>query len=216
MRRALGTSALLGALLSAAFSGCTLLVDTTALSSSAATDDDEGGAPDAAVAEVAAPVIDAAKLDAPLETSDGRVIPAGAALWALGPNANGHYYEIVVSPGIGWLTAKAEAALRGGHLATISSKDENDFVAALALSEPAVFKGDWGPWLGAFQPPGSPEPAGGFTWVTGEPFVFTNWAAPGEPSNTGGESVIGFYQTPRWGDYKDSVSYANGYVVEYE
>ena len=33
-----------------------------------------------------------------------------------------------------------------------------------------------------YQPPGSPEPAGGWIWVSGEPVTYTNWIA-GEPNN---------------------------------
>jgi hypothetical protein len=76
----------------------------------------------------------------------------------------------------------------GGHLASITSAAENAFVYSLVSPDPTlwVLEGATGngigPWLGAFQPPGSPEPGGGYQWVDGEPFVYTNWA-PWEPSN---------------------------------
>ena len=55
-------------------------------------------------------------------------------------------------------------------------------------------------WLGGFQDLTSPnysEPSGGWTWVTGEPWSYTNWF-PGEPNNTGGgEDYLGACRTWR-------------------
>jgi hypothetical protein len=95
-------------------------------------------------------------------------------------SGNGHWYELVIDPNaISWDSANAAAAALGGHLATITSAEENAFVYSL-ISD---YSGDpiW-PWLGAFQPSGSSEPAGGWQWVTGEPFVYANWI-PGEPND---------------------------------
>jgi hypothetical protein len=67
------------------------------------------------------------------------------------------------------------------HLATITSQAEN--VAIINLAPSAV-----GSWIGAYQNKASPsfsEPAGGWEWVTGEPWVFSNWGA-GEPNDGGG------------------------------
>ena len=48
---------------------------------------------------------------------------------------------------------------------------------------------DWdqGPWLGGLQPPGSPEPGGGWRWVTGEAFSYSNWH-PLQPNNDPSEN----------------------------
>ena len=132
--------------------------------------------------------------------------------------ANGHYYEYVAVP-LTWQQAKDDAASRvltngwRGHLVTIQSAAENAFAAALLLTPTTA-------WIGGFQPAGSPEPSGGFRWVTVEPFTYTNWA-PGEPNQFQGsneESVVingANYQNP--GQWQDaSGSSLVGFLVEYE
>jgi hypothetical protein len=63
-----------------------------------------------------------------------------------------------------------------GHLATITSEAENTFITT-QLGDTA------GAWLGGEQLPDSEEPAGGWQWSTGDPWVYTNWDS-GEPNNT--------------------------------
>ena len=109
---------------------------------------------------------------------------------ALNP-ANGHVYEVVFGPEtFPWNIAKDEAAKRTfggrqGHLATITSQQENDFIFS---NFPEV--GDPCCWLGGHQPGDTPaqdpDPAAGWTWVTGEPFTYTNWGG-GEPNDSGGQ-----------------------------
>lgn len=141
---------------------------------------------------------------------------------------NGHAYQVVPTPYRStWGEASAGAAARGGHLVTIDSQAENDFVAALAGADPTWWQIDpagngQGPWIGGLQPPGSGEPSGGWGWVTGEPFTFTRWAA-GEPNNLNGTehwmqlhgkgALIGDV----WNDMANSTAYGGlAYVVEYE
>lgn len=108
--------------------------------------------------------------------------------WSTDDGGNGHLYEVVlVSEGIDWQSAQNAALTAGGYLATITSAAENAFVYSLASSNssfwtPGRGETNLGPWLGGFQPDGSPEPDGNWQWVTGEPFVYTNWD-PGEPNN---------------------------------
>ncbi len=123
--------------------------------------------------------------------------------------ANGHYYEEILVPGgLNWFAAKAAAESRyfmgvQGHLATITSAQEDNFIGTIS---------GYQRWLGGFQPPGSPEPAGNWQWVTCEPFSYTNWRS-GEPNNSHGEDVI--EKLPGgWNDLSSSWT-RGGYVVEY-
>jgi hypothetical protein len=67
---------------------------------------------------------------------------------------------------------------RGGYLVSFHSREEEDFVNALAPLTVTRL-------IGLIQPPGSSEPAGGWKWMSGEPFTFSHWGR-GEPSNGGG------------------------------
>lgn len=94
-----------------------------------------------------------------------------------------------------------------GHLATITSQDENDFI--VDKLDPTYN------WIGVFQPDGSEEPAGGWQQITGEPWSYINWKS-GEPNNYGdGENKLHLYNNGLWID--DSYnSLQDGYIVEYE
>ncbi len=139
---------------------------------------------------------------------------AGAPLYYAG---TGHYYERVDGPAaIDWDAAKAAAEGRshlgqGGYLATITSAHENGFIVANLLSGPGDI------WIGGYQPENSPEPAGGWQWVTGEPWVWTNWHSGSEPNNSNGlENVITMkvLYGGRWNDAPHTTTY-DSYMVEY-
>jgi hypothetical protein len=76
---------------------------------------------------------------------------------------NGNLYEYIPDAKT-WSDAKVAAESLGGYLVSITSGEENSF---LVSSFPAAVTG--GAWLGGFQPTGSTEPAGGWSWVSGEP-----------------------------------------------
>jgi hypothetical protein len=96
----------------------------------------------------------------------------------------GHLYIAVLSH-TRWTRGQALAEAAGGHLVTLSSPEENVFVYKLFLEDSRFVRiGEQkeGPWIGLYQPPGSKEPAGGWRWVTGEPFRYKNWTR-GQPNN---------------------------------
>lgn len=153
----------------------------------------------------------------------GSVVAASAApiQWKVEDGGNGHFYNVVaVGRGISWPDADAAAIARGSgwHLATITSAEENAFVYGLVAGKPQFWKcceGDVavGPWIGAKRPGLSGE----FSWVTGEPFAYANWAG-GEPA--GGDRVTlfaaGAPDGPLWdasGGTRDDVV---SYVIETE
>lgn len=127
---------------------------------------------------------------------------------------NGHWYELVFAQGINWFDANAAANASShmglsGHLATITSAEENAFIFGLGVRQSI--------WLGGFQPASAPEPDGGWEWVTGEAWNYTNWANV-EPNDLGGEDHLAFDDfTDRNGTWNDwnGANGASGYVIEY-
>ena len=127
---------------------------------------------------------------------------------------NCHYYEYVANP-LGWFSAKADAESRqyagiAGHLATITTFSEQELIqSSFSLAD--------GPWIGGYQPSGSPEPAGNWQWVTGEPFSYMNWAST-EPNNDQGnsqgyENSLMLRGDGLWNDHNDGSLHP--YIVEY-
>lgn len=150
---------------------------------------------------------------------------SGWIQWTGGTGANGHWFLAVHVPGgIDWNDARQRAIELGGDLATITSAAENTFVFQ-RIADPVFWRvvpnptRIFGPWLGGYQPAGSAEPLGGWTWVTGESWSWQNWA-PNEPNNYNGmqEDHLHFFTggtTPlaRWNDLRSS-SLVPGFVVE--
>jgi hypothetical protein len=139
-------------------------------------------------------------------------LPVCAAIF--NPN-NGHYYERI-DKDITWTAAKSEAEGMTfmdvhGHLATITSNAENSWIVE-NLGGPLTLDH----WLGGYLYDGK------WTWVTGEPWGYTNWW-PGEPNNlTGWESVLEFDDAEGnppdpgfWNDF-DVRAGEDGYIVEFD
>jgi hypothetical protein len=140
--------------------------------------------------------------------------------WRVADGGNGHYYEVVSAPGgVTWGNANLSAGNRGGYLATITSAAENAFIFKLAEQDETVWRSGYGPWLGGIQAQGSSEPAGGWSWVTGEPFTYLNWS-PGQPNNNQNEDRIQFggqaNRSSKWNDVgANTTDFTLGYVVEH-
>jgi hypothetical protein len=158
--------------------------------------------------------------------------------WEVADGGNGHWYEIFKGPAnsifngvsgvITWSDAQQSAQAQGGYLATITTTEENEFVFGL-VDAPLYWSTDtlgnyFGPWLGALQEPGTPDPAARWTWVTGEPFQFANWH-PGEPNDLFGqidENRIAFFASESstgirsafWNDERGTRLIVTAYVVE--
>ncbi len=140
--------------------------------------------------------------------ASGSCVAQTTFVWLPSSGGNGHTYEFVSAPSISWAAARDAAVARGGYLATITSPAENDVIVA-NRSDPYF-------WIGGYQPTGSPEPAGGWRWVTSEPFTYSNWSA-NEPNNLGAnenflelDGIVG-----RWNDNSSGRTSSFGYVVEY-
>lgn len=147
--------------------------------------------------------------------------------WQITDGGNGHFYDVInLGYDINWGQAKTDAELHGGYLASITSNDENIFISALIQDEQYWHDIYFGPWIGGFQLPNSVEPSGGWTWVSGEPFEYANWAQT-EPSNSSiGEDAIHFCNhvgldgtnaKTVWNDLPsyNHYTFPTSYVIEY-
>ena len=133
-------------------------------------------------------------------TANG-ALAGDAVQWRVADGGNGHWYSRIVSPlVVTWPQARNQAAIVGGHLATISSSNENEFV--FQASRPSLWSNRYGPWIGGFRLPDSGELGGAWAWVTGEPWTYTAWEIY-QPDNgcLGDESAIHFINyTNSWND----------------
>ena len=102
-----------------------------------------------------------------MEALDGNVFE-----WSVEDGGNGHFY-VESNDRAGWLDVEAEAVSFGGHLASITSQEEMDFLIDSFLSGPTrVF------WIGLTDQ----ETEGEFRWSSGEELTYTNWN-PGAPDD---------------------------------
>jgi hypothetical protein len=139
----------------------------------------------------------------------------------------GHYFEVYAAPAISWDAASACAVGKSnsgvvGHLATITSSSEDEWVDGLRNKSKLGQT-----WVGGYQNPNSAEPGGGWFWVNTEgPFPgvntdtgYANWHAA-EPNNTRGiEShlALGRYGADRgWNDEGAALDLIDGFIVEYD
>jgi len=135
--------------------------------------------------------------------------------WAVADGGNGHYYEAIYWP-LSWEGARDEAtsmewAEVNGYLATITSAEENQFVLDALGGCPAF-------WLGAYQTPGGQEPDGGWTWISGEAWGWTNWHE-WEPNDDGDEKylmTIWWDLSNQWNDEESNPYDLQGFLVEFD
>ncbi len=208
LRAALGFSCVLAGL-----GGCVLLVSTSGLSGA---DDGDGGAEGDARADTASSAEPAREAGSGDASAEGGADAGGEGIvWS----QNGHRYLVrVYLLAVSWDAASDDAVKAGGHLVTITSAAEEAFVAALIGSVQNAVNDAFGPWIGAYQPPGDggQEPDGGWGWVTGEPWAYTRWE-DGEPNDTGGREHYAHYLGSRWNDISlDGDGYVRSAVIEIE
>jgi hypothetical protein len=139
---------------------------------------------------------------ASLVTLFGSGFQQGAILHPVGARPfGGHYYKF---SGVWdyWGTGRAACSAAGGHLSTIGSTAENEFVWGLG--------GKYNDWMGMSDV----ALPGGWRWENGEATTYTNWL-PGEPNNwlNGGEHWGAFWYSSAWNDTTDG---GRPWVCEFE
>ncbi|MFC1757753.1 tandem-95 repeat protein [Planctomycetota bacterium] len=126
----------------------------------------------------------------------------------------GHYYDFV--PGaFSWDQAIAHARSQEhmglpGHLATLSTEEEDSFIRA---TFPEQTDDSGGPWIGASWSGNGRGPTEGYSWITGEEFSFTGWNDR-EPTQ-GRENALHFSRGG-WNDVEGHRTDLSGYFIEHE
>ena len=115
--------------------------------------------------------------------------------------------------GMTWTDAKALCESMGGHLATITSQEEQDAIEEL-IADSTKHRY----WLGASDE----VTEGTWEWVTGESFVYKNWGR-NEPNNgSGREDYLHIYVKPEntsvFGEWNDAFTNDApfGFICEWE
>jgi len=111
---------------------------------------------------------------------------------------NGHTYYYS-NNSVNVTTAMQNSTNIGGHLVTINSQAENNWIDSKVGEI----------WI-AYNDAAS---EGNFVWVTGESNGYENWNG-GEPNNSGGEDYTVMYSNGRWNDLRGTNN--RRYVVEFQ
>lgn len=117
-----------------------------------------------------------------------------------------HQYKIFYDT-LTWEEAKAACEAKGGHLATITSEEEQQKLNLYNA-------GNHNLWIGGYK-----NADGQWCWVNGEPWTYENWG-DGEPNNSSnvvaGESCVAMWPE-KWNDLANSNKYEqSGYICEWE
>lgn len=117
-----------------------------------------------------------------------------------------HQYKIFYDT-LTWEEAKAACEAMGGHLATITSEEEQQELNSYN-------GGNHNLWIGGYK-----NTDGQWCWVTGEPWKYENWGE-GEPNNSSNvvadESCVAMWPE-KWNDLANGNIYEqSGYICEWE
>ena len=118
-----------------------------------------------------------------------------------------HFYMVVniVEPDryyYRWDEAKEYCEQMGGHLATITSEEEQQIISE-CLENEGEYKQYW---LGGYKNEN-------WRWITGESMEYSNWDS-GEPNGNG--SCLEIYNSGLWDDTKNEEHKVKGYICEWE
>ena len=111
-----------------------------------------------------------------------------------------------VSGGFTFEQAMADAASKGGHLATVGSSGEWEKIKTILPSGPA--------WIGGTDS----KKEGVWEWIDGTPWTFSNWNSPYEPSNSSGAEhhlEVRGESDKKWNDERGEASLPF-YILEIE
>lgn len=121
---------------------------------------------------------------------------------------NGHTSQFIQGD-IPWEDAKTQCEEMEGHLLTITSQEEQNFITQLLHSIYGQSNQRGGSWLGFIRENYVS------TWITGEEFLYSNWNS-GEPNGGAGKGYGIVNRDGRWNDGGATWSDATGFICEWD
>lgn len=117
---------------------------------------------------------------------------------------NGSRYQLINSR-MNWFEAETYCRMIGGHLAYITSDEENDAVSAM------LAKGSMsGYWIGARA-----DSERNFKWTDGTAFKYSNWKEGNPDNESGVENCVEILSSGKWNDARSSQA-DRGFICEFE
>lgn len=121
------------------------------------------------------------------------------------------YIFVSEKNGLTWTEADAAARAMGGLLVSVNTAEEDAFIRGVLAEHDRLWSAENrdgarnGPWIGLFQPDGSSEPGGGWTWLDGTTPAFNGWH-PNQPDNFIGDKFAFYWEwrgSIGWADQTD-------------
>jgi len=140
-----------------------------------------------------------------------------AVQWRVEDGGNGHWYQWKAWGSVqSWASAVSASSALGGHLATLTSAQEESFVRLQAPPGSCGSAATSEALIGLIQSKNAVEPSGGWSWMTGEELGYANWRF-GEPNNEGDVEDVGFLNMASgWNDGRlVSFGCANAAIIEW-
>jgi hypothetical protein len=152
---------------------------------------------------------------------------AGPVEWKMSDGGNGHSYELVGNFNVttqrwNWEQCRRMAWMAGGHLATITSAAENQFIISNVMKTNSlptwIGLTDQKQWGGHdFKGLANPQ-TNGWAWITGEPIQYTFWqtSQPDLEQQNQNCAAIGSYlqKTFQWDNFQQGDTCQ--FLIEYD
>ena len=124
----------------------------------------------------------------------------------------GNHYLVVRNSEVSWQEAKEACEELGGHLVTITTKEESNFLLTLINST-----SDFSYYMGGYR-----FCSDGWEWITGEPWGFTDWRYDQPDNVANSQAFLRIVYSSRygwhydWDDIDGNTSESTGYICEWE
>jgi len=143
-------------------------------------------------------------------------VPEGAVQWTVEEGGNGHWYKgVLCLDGCTSIEASSMAMAMGGHLASLSTASEDEWVRSSIASDASLWGGSGGviegPWIGAVNYGDE------WIWMDGSIWSYENWW-PGNPGECcpADVSLWEYNQGRLWQDHTYGVAEMISYIVEFD